>query len=138
MRPVFYREVHLLSKGCHRDEGELILSFSAFSFEEVHNLQGMLLLLSSRERLANRVFLFSSYTASYFVEGQSTKLVLTRHEKDPLMFVKLSPKLDWVLIKDEVEKPISPAGNYSLTFNSEGMYRGFSRGGDRKILIYKD
>ncbi len=115
MAYVFFREVHLLSKGCHRDEGELLLSFSAFSFKEVHDSQGMSLQLSSRERLANRVLLFSTYTTSYLAEGHSIKLVLTRHEKEPLVFVKLSPELNWVLVKDEVEKPISPAGNYSLT-----------------------
>lgn len=114
MRPVFYREVHLLSKGCYRDQGNSLFNFLDSFFNEVRDSQGMSLQLYSRERLAPRVLLFSRYTASCSVEGQSTKLVLTRHEKDPLTFMRHSPKADWVLIKDEVEKPISPEGNHSL------------------------
>ena len=33
---------------------------------------------------------------------------------------------------------LDKAGNISMTFNSEGMYRGYARPGERKVAIYKD
>ncbi len=114
MRSVFYREVHLFCEKSLRNEAKLLLSFSDSSFLEVHDSQGASLHLDSREYLGNRTYLFSRYTASYVVEGQSAKLVLTRYEKDPLVFVKPSPNVGWVFIEEEVEKRISPTGTYSL------------------------
>jgi len=51
---------------------------------------------------------------------------------------------DWVVNKKLVEKggeggliAVDKDGNIALPFNSAGMYRGYARPGERKVMIYK-
>lgn len=58
--------------------------------------------------------------------------------------LSLQEAADWVVNKKLVEKggeggliAVDKNGNIALPFNSEGMYRGYARPGERKIDIYK-
>jgi L-asparaginase / beta-aspartyl-peptidase len=57
----------------------------------------------------------------------------------------LATATDYVINKKMVEKggeggliAVDKYGNIALPFNSEGMYRGFAKPGERKVLIFKD
>ena len=59
--------------------------------------------------------------------------------------LSLAEASDWVVYKKLVEKggeggliAVDRAGNIALPFNSEGMYRGYAKPGERKIAIYKE
>lgn len=59
--------------------------------------------------------------------------------------LSLADATDFVVHKKLVEKggeggliAVDKAGNISLPFNSEGMYRGYAKPGERKISIYKE
>ena len=59
--------------------------------------------------------------------------------------LSLAEAAEWVVHKKLVEKggeggliAVDKAGNISLPFNSEGMYRGYAKPGERKIAIYKE
>lgn len=52
---------------------------------------------------------------------------------------------DWVVNKKLVEKggeggliAVDKDGNIALPFNSEGMYRGYAKPGEKKVMIYKE
>ena len=69
------------------------------------------------------------------------------HDVWALMVYKglsLADACELVVNKKLVEKggeggliAVDKDGNISLTFNSEGMYRGYARPGERKVMIYK-
>ena len=57
----------------------------------------------------------------------------------------LAEAADLVINKKLIEKggdggliAVDKAGNIALPFNSEGMYRGYAKPGERKIAIYKE
>ncbi len=59
--------------------------------------------------------------------------------------LSLAEAADYVVNKKLVEKggeggliAVDKNGNIALPFNSEGMYRGYAKPGERKILIYKE
>lgn len=59
--------------------------------------------------------------------------------------LSLQDAADAIIMKKLVEKggeggliAVDKDGNIALPFNSEGMYRGFARPGERKIMIYKN
>jgi beta-aspartyl-peptidase (threonine type) len=59
--------------------------------------------------------------------------------------LSLADAADFVVNKKLVEKggeggliAVDKNGNIALPFNSEGMYRGYAKPGERKILIYKE
>ncbi len=59
--------------------------------------------------------------------------------------LSLAEAAEFVVNKKLVEKgaeggliAVDKAGNISLPFNSEGMYRGYAKPGERKVLIYKE
>ena len=58
--------------------------------------------------------------------------------------LSLEAASDWVVNKKLVEKggeggliAVDKDGNIALPFNSAGMYRGYARPGERKVMIYK-
>jgi beta-aspartyl-peptidase (threonine type) len=70
------------------------------------------------------------------------------HDVWALMVYKglpLAEAADFVVNKKLVEKggeggliAVDKDGNVALPFNSEGMYRGFAKPGERKVMIYKE
>lgn len=59
--------------------------------------------------------------------------------------LSLTEAADWVVHKKLVEKggeggliAVDKDGNVALSFNSEGMYRGYAKPGERKVAIYKE
>lgn len=113
MKNNFFREVSIFDGVRNQGDGELLFSFKAPPVGCQNDEHHEVLILDVREH--NTICVTATtYKVSCLHDGKNVKLVVERNNKEPLVFMKPSPRSNWFLIDSEDQKLISYAGCHSL------------------------